>query len=415
MLPSVDLPPPSLRPPAPPHYRPTRWQAALVVVTSGVSAIAFAVSAAADVNERQVLGRLGPGPGSFTAATVERADDVRVISSGIALGAMVVSIGALAAWSHRLYRNVSALGVPGLRFTAGWAAGAWFVPLLNLVRPKQIVDELWRASDPTEASDWRRRPVTPLIHVWWGVWIGALVLNVVGAQTRTDVDDLRRWLITSTVSKLGFAVAAVLAVIVVLRTTRRHHDLAARLGILDSKRRTGSSATLAIVPGVMAAMAFTGSLIVLLASRETHDETTAGSDGSSQRSTKFAFALEVADCFDSPGLMTTTNDGESGEIGAVDVTDCDDPHAFEVIAKFSHAALPDAPYPGVGELDEFGIERCLESFDEAIGTPFLQSSLDMASLSPTPDSWRFGDRTIQCIAMRVDGADLRQDVLGSGM
>jgi hypothetical protein len=49
---------------------------------------------------------------------------------------------------RRAYRNLPALGAESPRFSSGWAVGAWFVPFLNLVRPKQIMDDIWRASDP---------------------------------------------------------------------------------------------------------------------------------------------------------------------------------------------------------------------------------------------------------------------------
>ena len=35
----------------------------------------------------------------------------------------------------------------GLRYGNGWAIGAWFVPILSLVRPKQMANEIWRGSE----------------------------------------------------------------------------------------------------------------------------------------------------------------------------------------------------------------------------------------------------------------------------
>ena len=61
---------------------------------------------------------------------------------------LLVCVGLLIAWTHRLYRNLEPLGFRELRFGSGWAVGGWFVPFLNLVRPKQIVNDIWRAGDP---------------------------------------------------------------------------------------------------------------------------------------------------------------------------------------------------------------------------------------------------------------------------
>ena len=52
-------------------------------------------------------------------------------------------------WFRRAYQNLVAWGTEGLRFGAGWTVGGWLVPFLNLVRPKQIMNDLWRATDPS--------------------------------------------------------------------------------------------------------------------------------------------------------------------------------------------------------------------------------------------------------------------------
>src|SRR5690242_15716882 len=46
---------------------------------------------------------------------------------------------------HRAATNVRAFGQGGLEFTPGWAAGWYFVPFANLVKPFQAFREIWRA------------------------------------------------------------------------------------------------------------------------------------------------------------------------------------------------------------------------------------------------------------------------------
>jgi Domain of unknown function (DUF4328) len=53
------------------------------------------------------------------------------------------------AWFHRAYGNIRALGVSEPRYRRGWAIGAWFIPLANLVIPKQLANDLWRAGGPS--------------------------------------------------------------------------------------------------------------------------------------------------------------------------------------------------------------------------------------------------------------------------
>ncbi len=83
-------------------------------------------------------------------------------------------------WLHLSYRNLRELGTSGLRFTPGWAVGYWFVPILNLWRPRQILDDLWKATD-AKADEWdgawRNAPVSPLVGAWWAL---SLISTFVG-------------------------------------------------------------------------------------------------------------------------------------------------------------------------------------------------------------------------------------------
>ena len=52
-------------------------------------------------------------------------------------------------WFHRVQKNLPALGGRELKYTPGWAVGGFFVPFLNLVRPIQVMREVWHGSDPS--------------------------------------------------------------------------------------------------------------------------------------------------------------------------------------------------------------------------------------------------------------------------
>jgi hypothetical protein len=81
-------------------------------------------------------------------------------------------------WFRRAYFNLHSLGFY-LRYTEGWAAGAWFVPFMNLYAPFKIMKEIWdntqmRAQQGSE--DIVLKPST-LLGVWWFLWI---VTNIAG-------------------------------------------------------------------------------------------------------------------------------------------------------------------------------------------------------------------------------------------
>jgi hypothetical protein len=88
---------------------------------------------------------------------------------------------AFLTWLYRAYSNVPALGAGDTKHSPGWAVGAFFVPILNLFRPYQIVREAWDAGEPYVEGDEIGRIVKPgghaLIGWWWASWI---VFNFVG-------------------------------------------------------------------------------------------------------------------------------------------------------------------------------------------------------------------------------------------
>jgi hypothetical protein len=81
------------------------------------------------------------------------------------------------AWTRRGYRNLGCLGVSGRRLASSWATFGWLVPGANLIVPKLVVDDIWRASDadvPSGSSRWRSSAVPTANHMWWISTIVAL-------------------------------------------------------------------------------------------------------------------------------------------------------------------------------------------------------------------------------------------------
>jgi Domain of unknown function (DUF4328) len=57
-------------------------------------------------------------------------------------------------WFYRVYHNLQALGVKGLRFSIKRAIISFLIPGLNLFEPTKAMNELWKASEPvTNLSD----------------------------------------------------------------------------------------------------------------------------------------------------------------------------------------------------------------------------------------------------------------------
>lgn len=86
-------------------------------------------------------------------------------------------------WWYRAYRAVLGSEPVGNRWSPGWAVGGWFIPFVNLVIPKLVLDEIDRISQAVHAgtTSWRTRARTSLTGWWWGLWVGGLILGLYGA------------------------------------------------------------------------------------------------------------------------------------------------------------------------------------------------------------------------------------------
>jgi hypothetical protein len=158
------------------------------------------------------------------------------------------------AWFRRAYLNLPALGARRLRFRPWWAVGAWLLPVFSLFRPKQVLNDIWRASDPhlplDQADTWRRRPVAEVLGWWWLVFVASvLVRSITTSAVHAAADFMLLGLLPEQLDRFqpsaGMQVVAdlltvlcgLLALRVVRRTTARQGERAARLAAAGALAR----------------------------------------------------------------------------------------------------------------------------------------------------------------------------------
>lgn len=82
----------------------------------------------------------------------------------------LLSFILLLVWTYKAYTNLHSLKSRDLEYTPGWAVGWWFIPLANLVKPYQVMGELWNASDSdfNENTFFTNYVGTPrIVGFWW--------------------------------------------------------------------------------------------------------------------------------------------------------------------------------------------------------------------------------------------------------
>ena len=250
-----------------PLWRRAKWVIAFLVV--GI--VADSVAIVSELMERSILADVEAG----ALISQEEADsnDRRQLVIGAVQGSVfVLTAIVFLFWFHRAYRNLTALGAGPLRFRHGWAVGAWFVPFLNLWRPKQIANDIWRESDPGFGDG----NSVPLAHLAW--WLAYLVMSSLYSSSfrrAVSADELSEFQEVNTLYLVADSLAIAaggLALLVVYRTTRRQTACAEALGLVPRedptplrRRRSAWAAGLAALAALglqalVGAAAWTGTL-----------------------------------------------------------------------------------------------------------------------------------------------------------
>jgi len=217
-----------------------------------------------------------------------------------------------------------------------------------------------------------------------GLGIAALILGIVG--------------VLSVVLPFGFWVAAILGIIGLI------------LGLIGYGRFQRSEATngtmalwgiitsaVAVLVSIVAAVILVGTdLAEELAVKDAAEVTVRPSTEMSAPARPEAtppgteevdiFDLEVGDCF------SEIEDTEE-MFSSVESVPCSKPHGEEVSVA---ETLPDGDFPGMDAIDAQADELCFTGFEEFVGLPFEESVLTLGIITPSEESWRYGDRLVLC-------------------
>lgn len=165
---------------------------------------------------------------------VERAAPYLLMTTVQGVAVLATAVVSMV-WMYRMARNHRALHRGGT-WGPGWAIGGWLLPPLVYVIPTLMFRELWRASDPDVpiGGDWRSRPTSPLVWLWFVLYsiapLGILVAQgtgglSLGASERELAAQIVDDRAITTAGSLLTVAAAVVYVLLVRGLTGRHRRL----------------------------------------------------------------------------------------------------------------------------------------------------------------------------------------------
>jgi hypothetical protein len=217
-------------------YESGRTLSKAIVVLLALCALLSVASAFVSLDRASLVTDFLDNPRSVSLNELQDADDRVQATQLLGLAGYLVTGIVWIIWFQRSYKNAARLGALDLRHSSGWAVGAWFVPFLNLVRPKQIADDIWKSGGPSVPlhpnREWMAAAGSRLVDVWWALFIlngllGWFIFRMAD-DTPSAIRSLDR---ASAISELVSIAGAVLAAMVARRVTQRLDDRARALGV----------------------------------------------------------------------------------------------------------------------------------------------------------------------------------------
>ncbi|TCN39599.1 uncharacterized protein DUF4328 [Kribbella orskensis] len=214
------------QPHAPEEFQEVGTVGRIAIGLLGASTLTHLLCTWSDWNTYGVVHTYLTGGPNVDDADLNRADSIARITS---IPNVIISVAAAVVfviWLWRARVNSEVFCQADHRRSHGWVLASWFCPGPNLWYPKQIVDDVWLASDPKTpvyADDLRRLRKPVLTNVWWVAWVGALVFDVVIRRAlmwmEATVGSLRGIALAGTASLVLTAISAVGATLVIRRIT----------------------------------------------------------------------------------------------------------------------------------------------------------------------------------------------------
>ncbi len=142
-------------------------------------------------------------------------------------------------WMRRAYYNLHALQAPNLAYDEGMAAGGWFIPVLNLWLPAQIMSNIWKQTQLLVVENKRLIENSAIVGVWWTLFLldrlSAVALNIISRyavyseqrlSTMNDVYGfLRGEVLIQLVITLFFSIPLTFAAISMVKKSNRMQNL----------------------------------------------------------------------------------------------------------------------------------------------------------------------------------------------
>jgi hypothetical protein len=198
------------------NLRPNAQRAKIAMILVSIVFFIRILSLISDYFQYDLLQRAASG-GVIDTAEANANDTRQALLAVLYTIAFTVSAITFIQWFRRAYYNIELKGQI-MSQTDGWAAGAWFVPIICLYRPFKMMKELFVETDEylekqqvqgNRSSFW-------LIGVWWTFWILVNLLGQIEFRLSYSAKTISELTSSTSVSIMGDILFLPLSVLTLL-------------------------------------------------------------------------------------------------------------------------------------------------------------------------------------------------------
>ena len=152
---------------------------------------------------------------------IETSDMLRSTITVANLLLVILSIVFFIMWFRRAYYNLHLLPWNNARHTEGWAAGSWFVPIINLWWPYQIMMDIWNGTQNTLRERLGDPRPAAIVGWWWALHLITSFYDNIAARIGWNSDDVDSLITSTKMDIIGevLSIPAILITIVMIQRT----------------------------------------------------------------------------------------------------------------------------------------------------------------------------------------------------
>ena len=163
--------------------------------------------------------------------TAERSDSLVFISGGLLFIVAIIQLIIFMIWIYKLQKGLPIIQINDARWSPGWCVAWWFIPIMSLFRPYQVMAQFWRATSlQGSPSNWKKTTVPPFLMFWWitsiiATWVSMIYLRfVANTWSNNNFSDALNELSLSIFSDASVIISSVLLIYVIKGITEQLKD-----------------------------------------------------------------------------------------------------------------------------------------------------------------------------------------------